>query len=88
VLPETDIEGACGVAEKIRALVQRTAVPMEDGTFARVTISVGLAALDDLLGQLGQGDRKVTARDLLEAADRSLYEAKHGGRNRVFPLVA
>jgi len=85
ILPETGMEGACGVAEKIRALVQRTAVPMEDGSFARVTISVGLASLDDLLGQLEPGDRKVSARDLLEAADRSLYAAKHGGRNRVYP---
>jgi diguanylate cyclase (GGDEF)-like protein len=82
VLPETGMEGACGVAEKIRSLVQKTAVPMEDGSFARVTISVGLATLADLSGQ---AEERVTARDLIEAADRSLYAAKHGGRNRVHP---
>ena len=84
VLPETDIEGACGVAEKIRALVQRTAVEMEDGSLARVTISIGLASLADVPAKEG----RVTSRDLIAAADRSLYEAKNGGRNRVFPLVA
>ncbi len=84
VLPETDIEGACGVAEKIRSLVQRTAVEMEDGSFARVTISIGLASLADVPAKEG----RVAPRDLIAAADRSLYEAKNGGRNRVFPLVA
>jgi diguanylate cyclase (GGDEF)-like protein len=81
VLPETDITGACGVAEKIRALVQRTPVAMEDGALARVTLSIGLASLDEL-------GARAAARDLIAAADRSLYEAKNGGRNRIFPLVA
>jgi two-component system cell cycle response regulator len=84
VLPETDIEGASQVAEKIRGLVQKTCVEMEDGTLARVTISIGLAELGDVPPKEG----RITARDLIAAADRSLYEAKHGGRNRVFPLVA
>jgi diguanylate cyclase (GGDEF)-like protein len=86
ILPETGMEGACGVAEKIRALVQKTSVPMEDGSLARVTISIGLAALEDLAGS-GVGGPRVTARDLIEAADRSLYAAKNGGRNRVHPLM-
>jgi diguanylate cyclase (GGDEF)-like protein len=85
VLPETDILGAATVAEKIRTLVQRTVVPIEDGTAARVTISIGLASLEEVV--LREGGR-VTARDLIAAADRSLYEAKNGGRNRVHPLVA
>jgi len=84
VLPETDIGEAGHVAEKIRALVQRTRVPMEDGSTMRVTLSIGLASLDELSSR----SEKVTARDLIAAADRSLYEAKHGGRNRVHPLVA
>jgi diguanylate cyclase (GGDEF)-like protein len=84
VLPETDISGASAVAEKIRSLVQRASVPMEDGSLAQVTISIGLATLRDL----GPRESRVTPRDLIAAADRSLYEAKNGGRNRVHPLVA
>jgi len=84
VLPETDIAGAVNVAEKIRSLVQRTTVPMDDGTPVRVTISIGLASLRD--GTTHPG--RATARDLIAAADRSLYEAKHSGRNRVYPMVA
>ena len=84
VLPETDIEGAATVAEKIRRVVQGAVVPMADGAPARVTISMGLATLEELLEDLAAP----TARDLIAAADRSLYEAKHGGRNRICPMVA
>jgi diguanylate cyclase (GGDEF)-like protein len=84
VLPETDISGAVSVAEKIRSLVQKTAVPMDNGAMVGVTISIGLASLRD---DLPHQDR-ATARELIAAADRSLYEAKNSGRNRVFPMVA
>jgi diguanylate cyclase (GGDEF)-like protein len=84
VLPETDIVGAVSVAEKIRALVQKTTVPMEDGTVVQVTISIGLASLFGTPAR----ETRLTARDLIAAADRSLYEAKNSGRNRVYPLVA
>jgi diguanylate cyclase (GGDEF)-like protein len=84
VLPETDIGGAVSVAEKIRALVQKTSVPMDDGSEVRVTISIGLASLRE--GHPRQ--ERIVARDLIAAADRSLYEAKNGGRNRVSPRVA
>ena len=82
VLPETGMEGAAAVAEKIRCSVQGTPVPLDDGPPARATVSIGLASLD------GAGQGKILGRDLIAAADRSLYEAKHAGRNRVFPRVA
>ncbi|HEY0513525.1 MAG TPA: diguanylate cyclase [Thermoanaerobaculia bacterium] len=81
LLPETDLEGAAAVAEKIRFLVQGTPVPLEEGTQANVTVSIGLATL-------AGGPGTVTGRDLIAVADRSLYAAKNAGRNRVFPRVA
>jgi diguanylate cyclase (GGDEF)-like protein len=81
VLPETEIGGAVRVAEKIRDLIERTTVPMADGSHAQVTISIGIAALGDVRGG------PLTPRQLIAAADRSLYEAKHAGRNRVHPLM-
>jgi diguanylate cyclase (GGDEF)-like protein len=82
VLPETDMNGAVAVAEKIRGLVQHTAVPMEDGSLAQVTISIGLASL-----AMKPNNGRAVARDLIAAADRSLYQAKNSGRNRVHPLL-
>lgn len=87
VLPETDLSAAGDVAEKIRSLVQRTQVPLEDGASLRATLSIGLASLEDLREMRGDAAR-ITSRDLIAAADRSLYKAKNGGRNRVHPRIA
>jgi diguanylate cyclase (GGDEF)-like protein len=75
VLPETGLAGAAAFAEKIRGRVEEMSLPVEDGPPIRATVSIGLAALD--------GERKLTARDLIAEADRALYEAKNAGRNRV-----
>ncbi len=75
VLPETDLQGATAVAEKVRCQVQDTLVPLEDGPPLRATVSIGLATLG--------GEGNLTSRDLIAAADRALYEAKSAGRNRV-----
>jgi diguanylate cyclase (GGDEF)-like protein len=83
LLPETDMAGAAAVAEKIRHQVQGTPVPLEDGAAARATLSIGLATLGEVTGT-----GRAAGRDLIAAADRSLYAAKHAGRNRVFPRVA
>lgn len=75
VLPQTPLEGANIVAERLRALVE--AEPFPHGGHQPsgcVTISVGVASLTD---------DDVDASALTERADEALYRAKRSGRNRV-----
>lgn len=69
VLPNTDLDGAVNLAERIREAVSR----VEVGPVKRFTISVGVAQYD-----FGE-----TIDDLVIKADRGLYEAKRSGKNRV-----
>src|SRR5262249_36798830 len=74
VLPEATRENARGVAERLRLLVEQDPFTF-DGHSIAVTISIGIASLDD--------GEAIVAADLVERADRCLYDAKVGGRNRV-----
>lgn len=74
LLPE--IQGAPGlaVAEKIRVRIAESTVEAE-GNQLNVTVSIGVASFD--------GFNRTSPADLLRAADRAMYAAKNGGRNRV-----
>jgi diguanylate cyclase (GGDEF)-like protein len=70
--PNTDLEGAVSLAEKIRMSVESTSQIIDDSMRpVRVTISCGVAQY--------QGDRKT----FFQAADRALYRAKAEGKNCV-----
>ncbi|GEM_PF-1041821 len=69
IMPQTDIKGAKLRAEKLRLAVQA----FDFGIVGRVTVSLGIA-------QYVHDD---TEHALIERADRALYAAKAGGRNRV-----
>lgn len=73
VLPDTSVDNAMALAERIRASVEGTPADTGHQQIA-VTISIGLSAIsaDD-----------PTDRAALERADLALYEAKHKGRNQV-----
>lgn len=70
ILPETDAEGMWQTAERIRVAIE--SLPPIDGRDT-LTCSIGGA----LFPQDG-----ANAEELFTAADRRLYEAKDGGRNR------
>ncbi len=75
LLRETEQEGALTLAERLRHAVEDS-VRAGSGTDADdvVTVSLGVAVADPDDRDLG---------DVIERADRALYAAKTGGRNRV-----
>ncbi|MDE2119079.1 MAG: diguanylate cyclase [Betaproteobacteria bacterium] len=76
MLEGADADGARQLAERIRAAVQDRAYHVHDDSGVRLTVSIGCA-------HARFDDRR--SSDLLERADRALYEAKRSGRNRVCP---
>ncbi|MEO0411915.1 MAG: PleD family two-component system response regulator [Pseudomonadota bacterium] len=75
IMPDTPLQIAGKVGERLRALTADTPFPVsaEAGELT-VTVSIGIA-------QLTAEDADPTA--LMERADEALYDAKHGGRNQV-----
>ncbi|MDH5823687.1 diguanylate cyclase [Luteimonas sp. RD2P54] len=71
LLPSTPEPLAIAVAERLRSAVE--AIRLDDYPDVRPTVSIGVA---------GCGASS-TLRDWFNAADRALYRAKDGGRNRV-----
>jgi two-component system cell cycle response regulator len=80
VMPDTDMEFASTVAERLRRSVETTPFVISRApNQLNVTISIGIAASE------GGGDN---AEQLLHRADQALYRAKHEGRNRVVAAAA
>ena len=75
LLHQTPRDDGVMLAERLRAAVEKLAIEHTGSDCGVVTISVGGATL--IPGP--HGDQ----RALLQAADECLYQAKHGGRNRV-----
>ena len=76
ILPHTDAAAASAWAERVRARLEHEAVQWR-GVAITTTASFGVAAMPAHGGSVAE---------LIEAADRALYEAKRRGRNAV--LVA
>ncbi len=72
LLPETNLEGARTLAEKLRKKIQETTIVYEDYTF-NITMTFGV-------GVRAPG---ANIEDAIKRADEALYVGKEGGRNRV-----
>lgn len=80
VLPETGLQEALVVAEKIRKATEEHEFDNGRGTY-RITISIGVASARPDGGDFAKND-------FIALADEGLYEAKHAGRNRVAMVSA
>ena len=81
LLPQTLLNAATNVAEKLRRAIEEKSVLLSDGQSISVTVSVGVAEFTEIQEQ--DPERKVTVEHLIELADIALYQAKKQGRNRV-----
>ena len=73
ILPETALEDAAGIAERLRRDIENLKITAAKETALQITASFGAAAL------LGHE----TIDQLIARADEAMYTAKSSGRNRV-----
>ncbi|PIU67461.1 MAG: hypothetical protein COS84_04590 [Armatimonadetes bacterium CG07_land_8_20_14_0_80_40_9] len=73
ILPETDLEGASTLAERLRESVEEHSFLFKK-QLLKITISLGVAELSPSLSGI---------EELINLADIALYQAKEGGRNKV-----
>lgn len=74
ILPNTKYEEAVAIANKLCTIIASKKLKLSNGRESNVTISLGVATF---------GDDAKTVSELIEAADKRLYNAKANGRNRV-----
>lgn len=74
ILPNTDLEGAMFIAEKVRAAVANTKINCNDQTL-NCTVSLGVCC--------HLSEQAMQTKDFIERADKALYQSKQNGRNQV-----
>jgi diguanylate cyclase (GGDEF)-like protein/PAS domain S-box-containing protein len=75
LLPQTDEAGALLVADAILEGIRQLRLVHEDSVTGSVSVSVGISTW--------QPDQSIASTQLIQQADRALYESKRTGRNRL-----
>ncbi|MHB9092575.1 MAG: sensor domain-containing diguanylate cyclase [Chloroflexota bacterium] len=79
ILPDADLEAACGRAEEICLGLRQLALQYRDQPLTNVSVSLGVAAFPQHAG---------SAEGVMRAADEALYAAKSAGRDQVVVAAA
>ena len=79
VLPDTGGEGAFAVGERIRDRIAEFRFLTGDGLDIHLTASVGVATLPDVAA---------SAEELVQAADKAMYQVKETGKNGIVAAIA
>ena len=78
-LPNTGVEGARIIAERLRYQVEQIQVPLVQGGVFSFTVSVGVATASPTNAYWAGA----SLSSLMAGADAALYRSKANGRNRV-----
>lgn len=79
LLPETPLEAACEVAERIRRNVANHVFRGKEQQQVSLSMSIGVSCLDD--------EPELEPSELIIRTDTALYRAKHQGRNQICKSV-
>jgi diguanylate cyclase (GGDEF)-like protein len=79
ILPDTGGEGAFAVGERIRERIAGQKFLAADGLDIHLTASVGVATLPDVAA---------SAEELVQAADKAMYQVKDSGKNGIQAAIA
>ena len=75
LFPETGLDGAYAIAEKIRLKIESTEIKLQDNKTLFCTVSMGIATFDKSKDQ--------NIEEIIHRADSAMYEAKEGGKNTI-----
>jgi len=75
ILPNSALDGANVVAERIRSAIEELKLTFAGSEFGNVTVSIGAASITPT--------PLIDSWQLISTADAALYDAKNAGRNQV-----
>ena len=75
ILPETKLEEAMLLAQRIRKEIEQRDIDLNDDKIIHITVSIGVSQLDN--------ENDTSIENTIQRCDNALYDAKNSGRNRV-----